>query len=116
MGKMEQRCREWCEDILQSGEASFTIEWRKSNMWGHNPVIENWKGQKMVLVNGCGFDKESQAIVDLIRYIFPPFPEDGFNYGGHGVPTVIEQCKARGWELKKVASSSSTDTYRLRRM
>ena len=118
MGKMEDRAKDWCKRILDLGveETGFTIEWKKSNAWGSNPVIKNYRGEKMVCVTGCGFDKQSQAIVDLVRWLFPPFPEDGFNYGGHGVDTVIDEMAARGWELKRVAFTDATDTYVLRRM
>ena len=118
MGVMEQRCRDWCKRVLNSEceETGFTIEWKKSYQWGSNPVIKNWMGEKMVCVTGCGFDKHSQALVDLLKHLFPPFPEDGFNYGGHGVDTVVREMAARGWELKRVAFTDATDTYVLRRM
>ena len=118
MGVMEQRAKEWCSDLLNmlEPENGFTIESKRSYQWGHNPVIKNYRGEKMVCVTGCGFDKESQAIVDLLKHLFPPFPEDGFNYGGHGVPTVKDELENRGWELKRVAFTDATDTYVIRRM
>lgn len=60
-------------------EATISIEWKKSKMWGNNPtaeaqiISENADGTKNYLsycsgsISGCGYDKESTAVANVLN-------------------------------------------------
>lgn len=53
----------------------FTIEWKKSSQWGHNPNLEcevyyhdgSFERSPIFKCSGCGYDKESTVIADAFN-------------------------------------------------
>jgi len=44
-----------------AGEFIITVEWKKSHMWGSNPVVCTNNGFEHRGISGCGYDKLSTA-------------------------------------------------------
>ena len=120
-------------------EIVFSIEWKKSRMWGHNPHLEakalHIDGTCTYFTStasGCGYDKESQVIADafnnLLKYKIYEFRENSEeklpyglnnreNYkgysGGIGVSCYYSISEAIGGKFEKVASGKTFDAYKL---
>lgn len=113
----EARAQRWASNNREQGDTVFSIEWRKSKMWGHNPVIESHEG-KMCNVSGCGYCKLSTALAEVLCFLFPVDSEE-FNdirsKGGTGENSVISTMKKHGWTLEKTASGKSFDVYTIRK-
>jgi len=119
-------------------EITFSIEWKKSRMWGYNPHLEakaiHKDGRVTIFTStasGCGYDKESQVIADafnnLLKYKLHQLEEvegikipygiylqdhyKGFS-GGIGVSCYYEIGEAIGGKFTKVASGKSFDAYK----
>jgi hypothetical protein len=57
-------------------EISFSIEWKKSRMWGMNPHLnatcwhqDGTTSEIYATASGCGYDKESQVIADVFNQL-----------------------------------------------
>lgn len=111
----ERRAESFCRSIIHNGGGTVQIEWKRSRMWGSNPVI-SYHGGKCCNVSGCGYDKQSTALADVLRFIFPidsaPYM-DLWTKGGVGESAVMDTMAKHGWKMRKVASSSSFDAYEL---
>jgi len=113
----------------------FSIEWKKSRMWGNcprlNAVIE-YKDGTTARVNsyasGYGYDKESTVLADVfntaLKYKIYQIPEGeklpygirsdyykGFS-GGIGVNCYYDIAKAIGGEFKRTATGKTFDAYK----
>lgn len=120
LGKREQRAKEYVEKIAgwakDGSPQSFIIEWRKSRTWGNNPQIENFRGEPMLDVSGCGYCKHSTALANFLRWLFPADSaahKEIYRTGGCGVSRTIETLKNHGWVLTPSGSSSTSDAYTL---
>lgn len=49
------------------GELAVTVEWKKSRMWGSNPTAHTSDGDRSESIGGCGYDKESTAIAEVLN-------------------------------------------------
>lgn len=54
-----------------SGELVVTVEWKKSRMWGNNPTATTNYGHDSGSIGGCGYDKESTAIANVLNEHLP---------------------------------------------
>jgi len=118
LNKTEKTAQRFCEWIKRAESAGIIIEWRKSKTWGSNPVIL-YADEKCCNVSGCGYCKESTALADTLRFLFEPgTPEYSavWTTGGCGVSSVINTLAKFGWELRKTASSSSSDAFEIRKI
>ena len=62
-------------------EVKITIEWKRSAMWGSNPIAECWYAYndkegnrnsnyvKSGSIGGCGYDKQSTAVAECLNQI-----------------------------------------------
>jgi len=114
----ENRAKDYCEDIKNRGEGSFTVEWKRSQMYGMNPTIQNYRNQRMVSVSGCGYCKHSTALADFLRFLGDTDDDmnDIWKQGGCGVDPVIEMLKSKGWELKRAHWTKISDTYTIKKV
>lgn len=112
----EKRAVEFCANILRLGLGEFSVEWKRSAMYGHNPSILNHRGEKMTNVSGCGYCKHSTALVNVLCWLFPA-GSIGHNEvartGGAGVSSVKDAIAKYGWNLETLASGKSWDAYRI---
>jgi hypothetical protein len=119
-------------------EIKFSIEWKKSRMWGMNPHltavcwhIDGTTSEINATASGCGYDKESQVISDafnqLLKYklyqiqrteetelpygIYLRETYKGFS-GGIGTNCYYKISEAIGGKFEKVASGKTYDAYR----
>ena len=114
--KAEMRALDFCETAKRYGNANFTIEWVKSRTWGMNPTFF-WRDGNAVSVSGCGYDKLSAALAQLLSALGSTREEclSIGVLGGSGESSVIDALKAIGWTLRKVAGSRNSDSYTLTR-
>jgi len=115
---VEQRAKAYCETIRNNGAGPITIEWRKSRIWGSNPVIENYAGEKCCNVSGTGYCKESTALADVLRFLEPSADQRNsvWQTGGAGVSSVTAALQAIGWKLEAIAKTKTADVYRVSRI
>ena len=113
----ETRAKSYCESIGQYGNAQLVVEWRKSKMWGQNPVIENHLGEKCCSVSGCGYCKESTALADVLQFLADTEEQRSAiaRTGGAGVSSVTAALASIGWKLERIAGTKSADVYRIER-
>ena len=117
-------------------EIKFSIEWKKSRTWGHNPHLEAQAIHKDGAVSyfnctasGCGYDKESTVIADafneFLKYkLYQLETAEALPYGirlnenykgfsgGIGVECYYKICEHIGGKFEKVASGKTFDAYK----
>ena len=87
-------------------------------MWGSNPVIESPAG-KCCSVSGCGYDKESTALAEVLRFLFPSGTDEHqktWMLGGSGVGHFCSELLKFGWKLTKKASGKTFDAFDLEKV
>jgi len=111
----EKRAKAFCESLLKYDGGTINMEWKRSAMYGHNPVIE-YEGAKCTNISGCGYDKESAALASVLRFLFPVDSDDHKNFhasSGSGFSSLCYALEKRGWKLGKTASGKTFDAYEL---
>ena len=113
----ETRAKAYAESIRNNGGGPIVIEWRKSKMWGNNPVIENYAGEKCCNVSGCGYCKESTALADVLQFFGDTAEQRSAiaRTGGAGVSSVAAALASIGWKLERLTGTKSADVYRIER-
>lgn len=112
-GKIETRAKAFADELAENcrkyGPQDFHVEWKKSRMYGRNPVIHH-DGGKCTDISGCGYDKLSACLSSVLHWIFP----EPVNLGsGSGVRRVIDNMKERGWVLDHTVSGKDLDVFTL---
>lgn len=113
----ERRAKDYCDDLRRYDGSTILVEWKRSAMYGMNPVIESAHG-KCTNVSGCGYCKLSTALAECLRFLGET-PEQVmaiWRTAGAGVSSVESALAAIGWKLEGIASSRTSDHYRLTRM
>jgi len=88
------------------------MEWRKSRTWGNIAVILDNYSEKCSEASGCGYDKESACLAELLRFLC----QSTATTGGAGLNSVIRACEKDGWKLEKTASGKTFNGYRITKM
>lgn len=114
----EQRAGKYCAQLIANDGGTVAVDWKRSAMYGMNPVIEH-HGGKCCNISGCGYDKLSAALASVLCFLFPQGSE-AFNaiapLGGCGESTVRDALAKHGWKLAKSASGKTYDVYDLSRI
>lgn len=114
----EQRAEKYCAQLIANDGGTVAVDWKKSAMYGMNPVIE-YHGGKCCNISGCGYDKLSAALASVLCFLFP-VGSDEYNaiarLGGSGESSVQTQLEKLGWKLAKSASGKTYDVYDLSRI
>jgi hypothetical protein len=115
---VEKRAKAFCEVIKAQESGSIAVEWKKSAMYGFNPVIYNYAGEKVTNVSGCGYCKHSTALADCLQFLGKTEEERKSiaRTGGCGVPVTIAALAAIGWQLSLTHSGKSFDCYTLHQL
>jgi hypothetical protein len=111
----ESRAKAFCDSLNQYDGGEIAVEWKRSAMWGCNPVI-SYRGGKCTNISGCGYDKLSAALASVLRFLFPVGSEayhDIGGKGGAGWESVRGALNVHGWMLERTANGSSFDGFRL---
>lgn len=111
----EKRAKAFCESLIKFNGGNIGIEWKRSAMYGMNPVIE-YQGGKCTNVSGCGYDKESAALASVLCYLFPIDSEPFLRVArgqGAGLSSIVTRLEENGWKLEKTASGKTFDAYEL---
>lgn len=114
---LQKRAAHALSGLSQDRPNVFTVEWRKSSMWGRIAVICNHYGEKVAEASGCGYDKLSAVIADYLMWA--PFisAEDSSriaHLGGTGygnLQSVINESTAL--EIKQLSSGKFSDTFQV---
>lgn len=109
---MEKRAAAWCEDLKRAGGLYLTVEWVRSKTWGRCARVLDHRNQKVAHAGGCGYDKESAVLAELLCWLDDRISE----CSGAGIQAVQKKCVEAGWFLEKVAWTGDADTYLIRRM
>ena len=119
----------------------ITIEWKKNNTWGHNPIAEGlikFKDGAFIYeratASGCGYDKESTVIADIFNRVLKyrlwelhdeierdkskvPYGihtdknERVYFGGGIGTSCYYAICEYLGFTFKHIATGTSFDVF-----
>jgi hypothetical protein len=112
---IEKRAEQYCLNLLRFQGGQINMEWKRSAMWGANPVISSYDG-KCTNISGCGYDKESSALAQCLRFLFEQ-GSDAYNEvwgtGGAGFNSFADVMAKHGWKIVKVASGKMFDAYQL---
>jgi len=112
LGQIETRAKAYCNQINESGSGYIAIEWRKSRIWGRVAVILDNRGYKAAEASGCGYDKESACLVELLKFLCPSCSV----CGGAGFRSVEIACEKDGWRLAKTVSGETFDAFHIERI
>lgn len=120
LSKLEQAARDFCERLpeYERGYAvPFRVVWVKSRTWGNCPSVETMGETRLAYVNGCGFDKLSAALSQVLRFL-PGLSGDerrGIERANSaGFPALVSACARAGWELTQVYSGKAEDGFTIR--
>ena len=125
-----------------TSEITFTIEWKKSRIWGYNPKLEclvtfkdgSNEHSPIYTASGCGYDKESTVIASAFND-FLKYKLWGFSYrklksdkkpyginayhknhrsfaGGIGIDCYYDISKFIGGKFEKLAHGKTFDVYK----
>jgi hypothetical protein len=109
-GKIETRARDYCRHLIETEGGSILVHWKKSSMYGSNPVIRDQTGEICTRISGCGYDKLSACLCEALHWLFP----DPVNLGsGAGVRRVQENLLKRGWILEHRQRAGDVDLFTL---
>lgn len=117
LNKTEQNALAFCDALMRNGGGTVVIEWKRSAQWGSNPQIE-YMGGRCCSVSGCGYDKESTALSEVLRFLAPRESEAYgkiWSCGGAGVSSVQRELSAIGWDLVQTANTKTVNVYNLTR-
>lgn len=121
LSKLEQAARDFCErlpEYEQGYAVPFRVVWVKSRTWGNCPSVETLGEERLAYVKGCGFDKLSAGLSQVLRFL-PGLSVDerrGIERANSaGLASVVSACAAAGWELRQVYSGKAEDGFTIRR-
>lgn len=121
LSKLEQAARDFCErlpEYRRDHAVPFRVIWTKSRTWGHCPSVETLGEERLAYVSGCGFDKLSAALSQVLRFL-PGLSVDGRQgierANSAGFPALESACARAGWELRQVYSGKAEDGFTIRR-
>ena len=115
---VQKRAKAFCEVLKTQEGGSIAVEWKKSDMYGFNPVICNYAGEKVTNVSGCGYCKHSTALADCLQFLGETEEERNSiaRTGGAGVSSTIAALAAIGWHLSLTHSGKSFDCYTIHQL
>jgi hypothetical protein len=118
LSTVQKRAKAYCDLINRFGKTTINVEWKKSAMYGLNPVIKSNDG-KCTSVSGCGYDKLSQALADVLCFLMP-VDSNAFQViastGGCGVNAVESKLAEYGYKLCRTASGKTFDGFTIGRV
>lgn len=111
----EKRALDYCRELIRNGGGTVSVDWANSRTWGANPRIEH-RGGKCSNISGCGYDKLSACLAEVLRFLFPLNSEAHRKVagtGGAGESAVSRALSEYGWTLTKTASGKMYDVFSL---
>ena len=116
--KTERRARavaaEWATTAARGYPVQIAIVWRHSRTWGLCPRLE-WGREKIAYANGCGYDKLSTVLADVLRWL----PDIDHNKiagtMGAGESGVRQALAEYGYTLTHVYDGRHEDAFTLTR-
>lgn len=111
----EKRALALCESFKKHLGGIVTVEWKPSKMYGNNPVI-SYHNEKCCNVSGCGYDKLSTALGEVLRFLAPidsPAHMDIWTTGGVGESATMRSLAKVDWQLKTLTKGKTFDVYEL---
>lgn len=110
---------------------TITIEWKKNRNYGLNPhasaeiITDKRRSTKVYKASGCGYDKESTVVADLLNDVKELFtiPEGELPYGltrgdypfcgGVGMSCYYSIMKVLGGKLEHITGTKTVDVWRI---
>ena len=113
LGKTDTRAKAFCDMVISEGYGEFSVIWNKSKTWGSCPSILNHRNEKMAYAGGCGYDKESAVMVELLRFLLPE--GEYLSGSGAGFNTLVRELDQHGWTLERTYTGKTEDGYKITR-
>lgn len=103
----DKRCAEWAAHVKSTYKVGdgplLVVTWKKSRTWGMCPSIRNEQGGIMARASGCGYDKGSTVLANVLSHLAET-PEGEFAIActyGAGERSVQRELLKHGWDLRK---------------
>lgn len=110
---------EWLANCVNNGNTvTFSIEWGKSRMWGHNPQVYDRDGARCLNVSGCGYDKTSVALAHILRFLPDLTEEQAAEVDGTAGAGECETARVLcrfGWRISVNSAPRTCDVVTLRK-
>jgi hypothetical protein len=115
--KTEQAAQAFARHVKEYGSAAFRIEWIKSATWGRNAYVTAPGFDTLAKTSGCGYDKESAALADALRFLADNDEDmrSVWVMQGGGFNSVKEALAAIGWTLTRTYSGKTEDGFSISR-
>ena len=112
---LETRAANFCERARQHGHATIQIEWRR-NREGLQAVALDNQREAMARTSGGGYDKESQALADCLRFLGRNEEEARtiWKKGGMGLSAIQGALAKLGFTLEHTVTGPKLDTYSIK--
>ena len=115
--KTERAAIAVCERIRANGTGAICIVWVRSRTWGSNPNVQHY-GTTIGRASGCGYNKESAALADALRFLGTTEEEQRaiWTTSGAGVSSLQCELEKQGWTLTRTYSGQNEDGYTIERI
>lgn len=117
---IEQRASEYVAMRIRLEQPiDFTLVYKQSAQYGWCPTVYDYRDEKIAYAGGYGYDKESTAISQIVRFIFPEGSEQYKEIAmlaGVGADSVSGKLKEYGWQMSRVGRSPITTSYRVEKI
>jgi hypothetical protein len=116
--KTEQAAQAFARHVKGYGFAALTVEWRKSDTWGRNAYVTAGGFGTLAKTSGCGYDKESSALADALRFLADNEEDmrSVWVMQGGGFYSVQKALAAIGWKLTRTSTGKTEDGFSISRM
>ena len=119
----ERNAKDWADNVREvcARQPDYSVRlglvWRKSRTWGLCPSLETLGGTRLAYASGCGYDKESAALAEGLRFLGATEAEVGqiHGCGGCGLGSITEKLAACGWKLEKTHNGRTEDGFTVSR-
>jgi hypothetical protein len=112
--KMEKRAAEFATENLDG--ATIAVIWNKNRTWGTVPVIKNWSGEVVARASGCGYDKLSAVLTDLLMFLPVENNEEIARCSNAGFSSLARALENQGWNIQQTYCGRTEDAFKLTRI
>lgn len=115
--KTEQAAQAFARHVKEYGSAAFAVEWCKSATWGRNAYVTASGYGTLAKTSGCGYDKESAALADALRFLADNEEDMSSVWAmqGGGFHSVQKALVDIGWKLTRTHSGKTEDGFSISR-
>ena len=115
----ERRALVFCQSLADNDGGQIQVHWSRGGTYGSQASIYSGTGGLCYRTGGCGFDKLSSCLANVLRFMAPLGADEHrriWGAGGAGLCSVQDRLAAIGWKLEQIVNSKNLDVFQLSRM